>query len=271
MGLFDIFKREEPTAKADRLVIEGEDDLEVDDTELEDEELSAKEAPEDRETAGPFDADDDFEDGQYLDFGAIRVPVTEGIGLRLEMQDKTQRLVAIALDVDGSSMQVQAFAAPRSSGLWADVRSQLTEQLGKQGGKAEAHEDELGTSLRTAVPVVAGGKPERRVDFIGVDGPRWFLRGVITGQATIDDERRERMYQLFRGIVVSRGSMPVPPRDLLPLKVPEAMAKQMEQARAAAKAREQAKLTPAQRTAQLAQQQVRERISRAQKGGEGSA
>lgn len=268
MGLFDFFKREEPTAKADRLVIDDEDDTEVEDELEEEEVLRDKEAPEDREENGPFDADDDHDAGNVIDFGAIQIPVVEGLGLRLEVQDQTKRLVAIALDHAGSSVQVQAFAAPRSSGLWASVREQLAEQLAKQGGASEERETDLGTVLHAKVPVIAGGKPERRVEFIGVDGPRWFLRGVITGQATVDDEAREKLYEIFRGLTVVRGEQPVPPRDLLPLKVPEVMAQQMAAAQAAAQAQQESKLTPEQRTARLAQQKVREHIAKHQNGGE---
>ena len=268
MGLFDFFKREEPRAKADRLVLDDEEELEVED-ELEVEEgLRDKEAPEDREENGPFDEADDHEAGNVIDFGAIQIPVVEGLGLRLEVQEKTKRLVAIALDYGESSVQVQAFATPRSSGLWASVREQLVEQLAKQGGTAEERETDLGTVLHAKVPVIAGGKPERRVEFIGVDGPRWFLRGVITGQATVDDEARDKLYEIFRGLTVVRGAHPVPPRDLLPLQVPEAMAQQMAAAQAAAQQQQAAPPTPEQRTAQLAQQKVREQLLKQQNGGE---
>ncbi len=269
MGLFDIFKREEPTAKADRLVIEDEDTTEVDE-ELEEEEelLRDKEAPEDREENGPFDEDDDQDVGNVIDFGSLRIPMVEGLGLRLEVQEQTKRLVAIALDHAGSSVQVQAFAAPRSSGLWASVREQLVEQLSKQGGTVVERDTELGTALYAKVPVVAGGKPERRVEFIGVDGPRWFLRGVITGQATVDDEAHRKLYEIFRGLTVVRGAHPVPPRDLLPLKVPEVMAQQMAAAQAAAHAQQDAALTPEQQVEKRAQQKVRDQLRKQQNGGE---
>lgn len=233
MGLFDFFKREEPVAKADRLVIDDEDDEVVDDSELEDEVLPDKEAPADRETAGPFDDGEEAGDGPFVDLGSLRVPARQGLALRLEMEDATKRVIAVALDLAGSTLQVQAFAAPRGSGLWADVRGQLAEQIAKQQGTAEERENALGTALSTAVPIVAGGAPERKVEFIGVDGPRWFLRGVITGAATIDDGKYDELVDLFRGIVVVRGGKPVPPRDLLPLEMPKAMAEQLAAAREA--------------------------------------
>jgi len=53
-----------------------------------------------------------------------------------------------------------------------------------------------------------------------VDGPRWFLRGVISGAAATDPEAAAQIEELFRSVVVVRGSAPMPPRDLIPLRVP---------------------------------------------------
>jgi hypothetical protein len=56
--------------------------------------------------------------------------------------------------------------------------------------------------------------------FIGVDGPRWFLRGVISGKGAVDPGAAAQVEDLFRSIVVVRGTTPMPPRDLIPLTVP---------------------------------------------------
>ncbi|MGO1545658.1 MAG: DUF3710 domain-containing protein [Gulosibacter sp.] len=245
MGLFDIFKRKEEVIKADKLVVEDDDDVVEDETAAADQELEdaedpdefEKEAPEDRAENGPFDTSEHDGEGTYIDLGALKVPAQSGLALRLEFEDKTKRVIAVGLDLDGSTMQVQAFASPRSSGLWKDVRTKLAQQVKKQGGKAEEKDSVVGISLRTSVPIIQGGDKARVVQFFGVDGPRWFLRGVITGQATADETRLNTMLEIFRGVIVNRGEKAVPPRDLLPLTVPQAMADQM--AAAAAKKREQ--------------------------------
>ena len=41
--------------------------------------------------------------------------------------------------------------------------------------------------------------------FLGVDGPRWFLRGVISGRAAVEDTKAEPLLQVFRDTVVVRG------------------------------------------------------------------
>ncbi len=237
MGLFDMFRKQEDVPKAEKLVVD-DDELETD---LEDDEPEefAKEAPEDRSEAGPFDeseADAASNPGGYIDFGALRIPAREGLALRLEFLEKTRRVIAVALDLNGSTLQVQAFAAPRSSGIWADVRSKLKATVTQQGGEVNEVETELGTALHTFLPHMAKQQgqaaPRRGAFFYGVDGPRWFVRGVISGGATRDEAKLAEMLELFRGVIVVRGSRAVPPRDLLELTVPKAMAEQMQKAAA---------------------------------------
>jgi hypothetical protein len=57
--------------------------------------------------------------------------------------------------------------------------------------------------------------------FLGIDGPRWFLRGVISGRGAIDDAAAEALLEIFRATVVVRGSDPMAPRELLPLRLPQ--------------------------------------------------
>ncbi len=182
----------------------------------------AKTAPEDRSTTGPFDEAEANPVRPYIDLGGIKVLPREGLNLRLEVEEQTKRIVAVGLDYVGSTLQVQPFAAPRSSGLWEETREQIRQQVRQQGGRVEEREGPLGPELLAEVPVVAGaeGSGKRLARFVGVDGPRWFLRGVIGGAATSDIEAAAQIEDLFRSIVVVRGGTPMPPRDLIPLKMP---------------------------------------------------
>ncbi|MBV0894993.1 DUF3710 domain-containing protein [Microbacterium sp. NC79] len=180
-----------------------------------------KNAPEDRATAGPFDEAEANPVRPYIDLGGIKILPREGLNLRLEVEEQTKRIVAVGLDYAESSLQVQPFAAPRSTGLWAETRAQIREQVKQQGGRVEEREGPLGPELLAEVPVIAGGEGGMRLArFIGVDGPRWFLRGVVSGKATNDLEAAQHIEDLFRSIVVVRGGSPMPPRDLIPLKMP---------------------------------------------------
>lgn len=184
---------------------------------------NAKSAPADRATAGPFDESEANPVRPYIDLGGIKILPREGLNLRLEVEEQTKRIVAVGLDYAESSLQLQAFAAPRTTGLWADTRAQIRDQVRQQGGRVEEREGPFGPELLAEVPVIAGAEGDagkRLARFIGVDGPRWFLRGVIGGAATGDIEAAAQVEDLFRSIVVVRGGSPMPPRDLIPLRMP---------------------------------------------------
>jgi len=184
---------------------------------------AGKSAPEDRATAGPFDESEVNPVRPYIDLGAVKVLPREGLNLRLEVEEQSKRIVAVGLDYAESTLQVQAFAAPRSTGLWDDTREQIRQQVRQQGGRVEERTGPLGPELLAEVPVAAGadGKPGMRLArFVGVDGPRWFLRGVIGGAATGDVDAAAQVEDLFRSLVVVRGNTPMPPGDLIPLKMP---------------------------------------------------
>lgn len=185
---------------------------------------SAKSAPADREQNGPFDESEANPVRPYIDLGGLKVLPREGLNLRLEVEDKSKRIVAIGLDYAGSTLQVQPFAAPRTTGLWGETREQIREQVRHQGGRVEERGGPFGPELLAEVPTAdaSGGTSMRLARFVGVDGPRWFLRGVIGGAAASDPAAAEQVEDLFRSLVVVRGGNPMPPRDLIPLKMPQA-------------------------------------------------
>jgi hypothetical protein len=184
-----------------------------------------KSAPEDRATEGPLDESEANPVRPYVDLGGVKILPREGLHLRLEVEEETQRVVAVGLDYAGSTLQVQPFAAPRSTGLWHEIRGQIAEQVQRQGGRVTERDGVFGPELIAEIPVAApqGAPGETRVArFIGVDGPRWFLRGVIAGDGAVKPEAAALVEDLFRSIVVVRGSVPMPPRDLIPLRMPAA-------------------------------------------------
>jgi hypothetical protein len=183
----------------------------------------AKSAPVDRDVDGPYDEAEANPVRPYVDLGGVKILPREGLHLRLEIEEGSKRVVAIGLDYAGSTLQVQPFAAPRSSGLWNEIRTQIADQIAKQGGSTTPREGPFGPELVAEIPVAAGQGPAgttRLARFIGVDGPRWFLRGVIAGEGAIKPEAAAQIEDLFRSIVVVRGSAPMPPRDLIPLRMP---------------------------------------------------
>ena len=181
-----------------------------------------KSAPQDRASEGPLDESEANPVRPYIDLGGVKILPREGLHLRLEVEEETQRVVAVGLDYADSTLQVQPFAAPRSSGLWHEIREQITEQINRQGGRTTLRDGVFGPEVLAEIPVSSPGTPgETRIArFVGVDGPRWFLRGVIAGDAAVKPEAAALVEDLFRSIVVVRGSAPMPPRDLIPLRMP---------------------------------------------------
>ncbi|WP_377642179.1 DUF3710 domain-containing protein [Oryzobacter terrae] len=171
---------------------------------------------------GPWDvAEVDGRDGR-VDLGALWVRGVDGMELRLELDQQTQQVNAATAVLGDSALQLQAFAAPRSSGLWDEIRGEIAAAVESQGGTVEEHPGGLGTELRTRMP--SAGPDGRTVfapaTFVGVDGPRWFLRGVLSGRAAIDEAAAGPLLDVLRAAVVVRGTEPMAPRELLPLSLP---------------------------------------------------
>ena len=184
-----------------------------------------KSAPADRDLNGPLDESEANAVRPYVDLGGVKIVPRPDLQLRLEVEEGSKRVVAVGLDYAGSSLQVQPFAAPRSSGLWHEIRAQIVEQIHKQGGTTKTTEGPFGPEVLAEIPVTTAGEPGSRLArFVGVDGPRWFLRGVIAGEGAVDAAAAEKIEDLFRSIVVVRGNTPMPPRDLIPLHMPAAAA-----------------------------------------------
>jgi hypothetical protein len=172
--------------------------------------------------AGPWDAADVQDDVERLDLGALHVPVPDGCEVRVDVQD--DQVVAATL-VDGrSAIQIHAFAAPRTQGIWDEVRAEIAESLNSSGGAAEDVDGPFGRELRARIPAAVEGQTGVQLQparFVGVDGPRWFLRGLITGAAATDRQQAGPLEGAFRGVVVVRGGEAMAPRDLLPLRLPK--------------------------------------------------
>ncbi|NLE71188.1 MAG: DUF3710 domain-containing protein [Actinomycetales bacterium] len=171
---------------------------------------------------GPWDVEEVPDRGDRIDVGALWLPRREGMQLRMEV-DKTSRAVtAAALAIHGSTLQLQVFAAPRSEGIWDEIRGEIAESVTRQGGTVDDLPGPFGRELLARLPVrtAEGRTGHRPVRFLGFDGPRWFLRGVISGRAAVDPEKARELEAVFGDVVVVRGNRPHVPRDLLPLTLP---------------------------------------------------
>lgn len=158
----------------------------------------------------------------YLDFGAVLVPVAKDQKVRLDIDQKSKRVVSLTIAVGQASIQLQPFSAPKSGGIWENVRGQIEESVVKQKGRVKQVEGRFGKELHARVPTVLkdGRQGWRAARFIGFEGNRWFLRGVIGGRGAIDRAAAQGVEDLFAQIIVVRGDEPLPPRELLKLSPP---------------------------------------------------
>lgn len=180
----------------------------------------------DRAADGPFDVSEVEGAAGRVDLGAVWVPGRQGMELRLELEEKTQRVIAATVALGGSSLQLQAFAAPRSDGIWDGIRTDLAATVSKQGGTADEMPGRFGRELLARIPVRTsdGRTAHQATRFVGVDGPRWFLRGVFNGPAAYQPEQAAALEEVLCGVVVVRGAEAMAPRELLALKLPKAQA-----------------------------------------------
>lgn len=200
---------------------------------------------------GPFDLSEvetrDFSKG-YMDLGTIKVPMRKKVSYRLEQEQAKQKVFAVSAVHENSTLQIQAFAAPRSGGQWDDIRSEMYEQnKSAKGAKVTIEAGEFGDELLIRLPAKLpdGRKGERIARFLGIDGPRWMIRAMIMGKAAMNQDEATILYDILKNTVIDRGDQPLPARQMLELTPPEnvqaAMREAAAQRRQQAKAQEQAK------------------------------
>ncbi|WEV58474.1 DUF3710 domain-containing protein [Bifidobacterium sp. ESL0728] len=174
--------------------------------------------PERGELYGPWDIDEeeapDYD--EYLDMGAYYLPFMPGIELRVKANRASGQVLGCTISYKTSSLEIEALAAPKTLGLWDGV----SEDLLAANPKASQEPGIFGTEIKLPVVVKGGKKLITRI--VGVDGPRWMLRGIFSGRAATHPESPETkaLNQFFSDIVVDRGEEPLAPRDLIPMHAP---------------------------------------------------
>jgi len=199
---------------------------------------------------GPWDVSevDDLagtDQAPKIDLGSLIITGVPGSELRLQVAEETKEIVSAMLVIEttipdpagqpgrmqtvSSALELGAYAAPRRGGLWAELRSEISEAATARGGSASLREAPVGFELRRFSPVTT---PEREQGYQPsrmwvAEGPRWLLRGIVYGQAAVEDDMESPVVAdvlaAFRQVVVRRGEEAMAPGDLLPLTMPSAM------------------------------------------------
>ena len=180
-------------------------------------------APRER-PSGPRDEaeiDPDDADPALVDLGGLRLTPRPGLELQLQVDEATGTVLAVLVVSEDSALELRPFAAPRSAGIWDEVRREIAAEATRQGGTASESFGDFGPELRLVMPVREpdGSSAVQVSRIVGVDGPRWLLRGTFLGRA-VEPGGAGVLDEVFRDVVVVRGSAPMAPREPLPLSVP---------------------------------------------------
>ena len=230
-----LFKRRPATEGAEDPdvgveVSSGVDEGEVEGREQADEESEGGTAGSDSNfdrSSGPFDeSESDLADPEIprLDLGSLLIPGLPGIGVQVEADPSTQEVRAVTGVGEGAAVQLQAFAAPRSEGLWDEIRAEMLAELAETAGaKVAEGSGAFGPEIRGMIPARTpeGEQVTQPVRFVGIDGPRWFLRAVFLGRAAVEPDPSDMLHRLVRQTIVVRGGSAMAPRDPLPLALPQ--------------------------------------------------
>lgn len=189
------------------------------------EEAVEETAPEPR-AEGPFDSSEVdaevLEAEDRIDLGALVISGQPGMELRLQVDEQSGQVQAILLVLEDSALELRAFAAPKTSGIWTEVRREIAAEASRMGGTATESEGPFGTELVLVVPVE---DPDGQIfsqtsRVIGVDGPRWLLRATVLGRAAVEPDAAPPMEETLRSTIVVRGTEPMAVRESLPLRLP---------------------------------------------------
>lgn len=178
---------------------------------------------------GPYDFEEvdlDEDEIERLDFGAMIVTPPPNCEIRLQVAEGTETIMSVLVVVGESAMELSAFAAPRTPGLWTEIRDQIVEQTLHAGGSADCVQGPFSTELIRNVPVqLPDGKRAFQPSRTWVaEGPRWLLRGVLMGRGAlsgeIDDDVVGPLFDAFSDVIVHRDDTAMPVGGLLPLSLP---------------------------------------------------
>lgn len=176
---------------------------------------AARPAP-DEEKAGPYDFAEAPE-AFRVDLGSLHLPAIDGVEIRAHAGEDGV-IQQLELVHGASGLMLGVFAAPRSESLWEEVRPEIRKALIADGAGAEEVPGQWGMELRARVRTQQGFDDRR---FIGIDGPRWMVHAVFRGPAASDPAQAGPLQDCLTGLVVNRDEQARPPREALPLRLPQ--------------------------------------------------
>jgi len=172
---------------------------------------------------GPYDADELPEDDpERVDLGSLLIAPEPGRELRLQVDEASGVVQSVMLAAADGALELRAFAAPRNGDLWSEARPQIASEVAGRGGTATEREGRWGPELvcrvQVRTPDGKTGTQESRI--IGINGPRWLLRGTLLGKPATDVEGSADWEDLLSRVAVRRGAQAMPVGEPLAVTMP---------------------------------------------------
>jgi hypothetical protein len=175
---------------------------------------------------GPWDETDsgapseDLDSGRSINFGALRLQVPQGVEVQVQADQTSGRITQLTLRDGESAMQLQPYASRKTGGMWPEVIDSLKSTINSSGGLVETAEGQFGTEVVAQIQAAGEGGSLQPARFVGVDGPRWFLRAVFMGKGARDNQAASRLTEIFKGALVVRGGSAMAPGAPLVMNLP---------------------------------------------------
>lgn len=178
------------------------------------------------EPDGPYDVGDRPDLDGRLDLGSLRVRLVPGAQVGFATNKERTVVHGVTLRTEDASLFVELFAAPRTLGIWDDVREEMVGALAAQNATSDELDGPFGRELvARQVAKRPDGSTERvPARIIGIDGPRWFVRATASGAlaALLGAERdRHPLERALADLVVVRDDQARAPRSRIDMSLPE--------------------------------------------------
>lgn len=181
-------------------------------------------------TQGPFELTSEMEVSSMLNLGALYLPNVPGLEVHLELDPRSGSGKSVSLHLKMTIAEVQVFAAAANEDPWASMRDAITSGLREQQVHCTVELGRFGTEIHAVMPTVDldGNVHVQPVRFVGVRGPRWLIRAVISGDGALRTNNKTApddidVDELLSSLIVNRGDAPLPPGERLVLQSPDVL------------------------------------------------
>lgn len=172
---------------------------------------------------GPYDVRHAPAGVNRLDLGSLQVPMVEGVEVQVQASPDGN-IEHVVLVSGAGAVRFGVLAAPRSDGIWDELRADMIKEMGEAKIDAREVTGAFGPEVVAQLPDPQGELVDVR--YVGIDGPRWFLQATFQGPVAKDPNQSPVLVECLEGLVVVRDDQPRPVREPLPMRLPPEMAEQ---------------------------------------------